>query len=402
MSWNHRDRIFAMGVALQPTPGTFVQPVQADLIGVSNPDVSIDMLSVADPTQTGAIWEAPRVYLGQSGSGGGTIPLRGPGGSAPPAANAWPVGRILQGCGFTEVIKAVAGAATALQAGSTTSTLVLANTESSTDDILDGVPLSHPGIGTGFRATTLVRDYVGSTKTALLAETLGAAPAAGTLYTLPASLTYLLGTLITPPPLLSISVWRDRKRYDFRDCVITSWSIDIPVANEANQSFPSIQFAFKGVNVVDDGTVKTTPSLPTALLATPVPAAKGGKFYFDKVKIGHASAKVTLTLQSGAASNQNQDAGQDGYDILSGTRALEFDLNQMDAADFDFQTRVNSQSLCAFLSTWGAGAGNNLGFMIQNFVLDPLKPGGRNGYVSLTGGGTPTDVDKSMALGIWW
>src|SRR3546814_3311478 len=62
----------------------------------------------------------------------------------------------------------------------------------------------------------MIMDYNGTTKTAVLAETLGAAIVAGD-YTIPANLTYVLGTLSTAPPLLSISVWRDKKRYDYRD-----------------------------------------------------------------------------------------------------------------------------------------------------------------------------------------
>jgi hypothetical protein len=401
MTWNHRDKLFAMGVVIQPTPGVFVLPGQADLVGVANPDAGTDMQSTQDPTQTGSVWDANRIYLGQTGTGGGTIPLRGPGGAAPPAANTFPLGRIMQACGFAEIIKAAGGAPTAHPAGSTTTSLALANTESAVDDIFIGVPIASGSVGVGVRSTTMIRDYVGATRTALLAETLGTAPAAGSNYQFPASMTYLLGTLTTPPPLLSISVWRDRRRYDFRDCVISSWSIDVPVANEANQGFPSIQFAFKGVPLDDDGTVKTTPTLPTSLLNIPVPPAKGGKFFLDKVKLGHASTKFSITLETGAASNQNQDAGQDGYDILSGSRTIEFDLNQMDVADFDVGSRVKNQTLLSLLDTWGGGAGNCMGLMVQNLVLDPLKPGSRNGYVSLTGNGAPTDVDKAVALSFW-
>lgn len=402
MSWNHKDKLFAMGVTIQTSAGQFNLPGVNDLIGVSNPEGGTDMLSTADPTQTGTIWDAPRIYLGETGTGGGTIPLRGPGGVAPPAANAWPVGRIMQACGFAEVIKAAAGAATALQAGSSTTQLVLANTESSLDDIFIGVPVRQANVGTGFRATTMVRDYVGSTRTALLAETLGVAPNAGDTYLMPMSMTYLLGTLTSAPPLLSISVWRDRRRFDFVDCTITSWSIDIPVSNEANQAFPSIQFAFKGTPVDEDGTVKTTPALPTSVLGVPVPPAKGGKFYLDKIKLGHASIKLSLALTTGAASDQNADAGQDANEILSGSRTLEMDLNQSDVADIDLRARVKNQTKVPILSTWGGGNGNCLGLMIQNIVLDPFKPGSRNGYVSATGNGTPTDVDKSLAFAVWW
>jgi hypothetical protein len=399
MTWNHKEKLFAMGVTIQSAAGQFVLPTQDDLIGAANPTTDLGILSTEDPTETGAIWDAPRIYLGRSSGGSATIPLRGPGGSAPPAANAFALGRIMQGCGFSEIIRTTASAATALGSGSTTTSLVLNASESAVDDMLLGMPIQHPAIGTGFRQTSIIRDYVGATKTAVLAETLGSAPNGS--YTLPASLVYLLGSLSVAPPLLSISIWRDRRRYDFMDCVITGWSIDTPVANEANQSFPSIQFSFKGTYIKVPGVV-TTPTLPRSITGVSVPPYKGGKFYLDAIKLGHAGANLNLGITAGNASNANQDAGQDGADILSGSRTLTLDLNQMDVADFDLDARVDSQTNVPFLSTWGQGSGNNMGLMIQNIVLDPANPTGRNGYVALQGGGAPTDVDKSVALSFWW
>src|SRR3546814_3858943 len=111
----------------------------------------------------------------------------------------------------------------------------------------------------------MIMDYNGTTKTAVLAETLGAAIVAGD-YTIPANLTYVLGTLSTAPPLLSISVWRDKKRYDYRDVRPTSLTLDMPVANEANQVFPSLEAQFKGI--VEAVTDESAPVLPNAMLAT--------------------------------------------------------------------------------------------------------------------------------------
>lgn len=398
MSWNHKDKLQAMGIALQPTAGTFVLPGTADLIGASSISNKDDKQSATDGTQTGSIFESKPVKLGRTSSGGGTIPLRGPGGTAPPAANAWVLGRLMQACGFAEIIKSAASTAT-LQGGTATS-LTLAASESSVDDALIGLPIQQTAIGIGFRQTSLIQDYVGATKQAVLAETLGTASPSGS-YTLPAALVYLLGTLTTAPPLLSISVWRDRRRYDYRDCVITSWAIDVPVANDAAQSFPAITFEWKGVPVKNALQV-TTPLPPQALLNISPPAARGGKFAVDRVPLGHASSKFTLAFTAGAASDGNADAGQDAYDILSGTRTLDFDLNQMDVADFDYEARVDSDIGMPMMHTWGGGSGNNMGVLYPNISLDPASVGSRNGYVSLTGNGQQNAIDKSMALSFWY
>lgn len=400
MAWNHRAAVIAMSIAIQPTPGVFNAPNQTtDLIGAANVTNSSEPIKAADPTATGAVWKAPDALIGEVSTIGGTIPMRGPGGGAPPAANGWVPGRVAQACGFAEVILAAAAAAV-LQAGSTTTALVLANTESAVDGFLMGTPVQQATAGAGFFANTMIRGYTGATRTATLAETLAGAPAGGAAYTIPAHMRYVLGTLGTAPPLLSISVWRDKKRYDYRDWVPTSWKMDIPVSNDANSSFPSLEFSGKGQKVAEAD--EATPAIPSAILNVALAPARNGKFWLDKVKLGHQQLSFGITAEVGAASNQNAAPGQDGYDILSGTQSIDLDLNQMNVSDFDLKTRVDNRTLMPIMSMWGLGAGNNFGFIIANARLDPLNPGDRNGYVSLTGSAETPDVDKSAAFAIWW
>lgn len=400
MAWNHRTRVVAMAVAIQATSGVFAQPNRdTDLMPVSAPTNTAAIVSAEDPTATGTIWEAARVYLGKQSTLGATFPMRGPGGTAPPAANAWPAGRVLQSAGWTELRNGTARTA-ALSAANVTSRLTLAATESSVDDFLLGAPIQQDNFGSGFQRTSIIRDYIGSTKEVLLAETLGVAPASGANYTIPAYLSYVLGTLTTSPPILSISIWRDKKRYDYRDWTPASLVINVPVANEANTSFPDMTFSGRGtvVAIVDD----VTPSLPSALIAAPVAPARNGKFYMDRIKLGHQSISFNETATLAAASNQNQAAGQDGFDIISGSRTTSIDLNQMAVGDFDLHAREDAQTQMPLMSTWGMGPGNNWGFIQPNIVLNPFSPGDRNGYVNLTGDAITTDVDKAAALTLWW
>lgn len=400
MAWNHRSRVVAMAVAIQASVGTFVQPSSAtDLMAVAAITNTHAPLTADDPTATGAVWDAPRVLLGKQATVGATYPLRGPGGASPPTANSFAIGKILQAGGWAETRKATPTTAT-FQAGSSVTALTLAASESAVDDFLLGAPLQTAAIGTGFQQTTIIRDYVGSTKSALLAETLGTAPASGVNYTIPAFLSYTLGTLTTPAPVLSISVWRDKKRYDYVDWAPASIAVNVPVANDANTSFPDITFSGRGTvkAIVDD----VSPVLPSALLAIPVAPARNGKFYLDRVKLGHQTLSFTEALTVGNASNQNQAAGQDGTDILSGTRTTSLDLNQMNVADFDLHAREDNQVPVPVMSTWGLGTGNNWGFMQPNLALNPFSPGDRNGYVNVTGDAVTTDIDKSATLTIWW
>lgn len=400
MAWNHKSKVMAMAIAIQVAVGTFIQPNPAtDLIGVANITNTHDPVTADDPTSTGAVWDAPRVYLGKNATVGATIPLRGPGGAAPPVLNAWVPGRIFQSAGWIEIRKAASSTA-ALAAAGTGTTLTLANTESAVDDFLIGAPIQHANIGAGFLQTTLISDYVGATKVATIAETMGVNAANGSNYTIPAYLSYVLGTLTTDPPVLSISIWRDKKRYDYRDFRPSSLAVNIPVSNEANTGFPDTTFSGRAVvqAVVDEA----SPVLPSSMLSIPVAPARNGKFYLDRVKLGHQSLAFTESATVAAASNQNQAQGQDGYDIVQGSRQTALDLNQMAVADFNLDAREEAQTKVPVLSTWGAGSGNNWGFIQPNLVLDPFSPGDRNGYVNLTGNAVTTDVDKSAALTIWW
>jgi hypothetical protein len=120
------------------------------------------------------------------------------------------------------------------------------------------------------------------------------------------------------------------------------------------------------------------------------------------VKLGHANLSIGATATTGAASNANQDPGQDGYDILGGSRTIDMDLNAMNVSDFDLEARIDNQTLIPVESIWGAGAGNRFLVTVPNMVLDPQNTGDRNGYVSLTGAAAPTDLDKSMALSVFY
>lgn len=401
MAWNHKSRVVAMAVAIQAVAGTFTAPAApADLIPVSPPTNSEDIISTEDPTATGSVHAAPRIYLGKTGSMGATAPLRGPGGATVFAANAWPLGRILQAAGFAEV-RNTAAIPGALQAGSTTTALKLAAAAPATDSIYIGFPIQQGNIGTGaIKGTSLIQAYDGTAKLATIAETMASAPAAAAAYTIPECVVYQLGTLSSAPPLLSVSIWRDKKRYDYKDVRVSQLTIDMPVTNEQNQVFPSIEFSLKGLvqAVADD----VSPVLTASQLTTIAPF-RNGKFTLDKTALGHQSTRFQLGADVAGASNAAAADGQDQYEVMSTTRTLDMDINQMAVADFDIETRVANQTTVSQMSLWGQGPGNRFGFLAPALALNPMNtPGDRNGFVNLSGNAAFVAVDKSATLAIWW
>jgi hypothetical protein len=402
MAWNHKSRITAMAVAIQSTAGVFTAPSAADLIAVSSPQISEEIISTEDPTATGAVHTPARIYLGKTSQIQASLPLRGPGGTSPFAANAWVPGRILQAAGYAEVINPSAIGPEAGGTGMASSALVLGASASSVDNFYVGFPVQVAEAGAGaIKGTSVIDEYVGSTKAASLAETLeGGAPADASQITIPACVVYQLGTLSTDPPLLSVSVWKDKKRYDYYDVRVGQLTFDRPVSNEQNQVFPSIDFQLSGLlqAVADD----TTPSLPSSLLGS-LPPYKNGKFSLDRVKLGHQSTRFQMGGDVAGASNSHQEEGQDQYEILSTNRTMDIDLNQMNVTDFDIESRVKGQFPMSVMSLWGQGQGNRFAFLEREILLNPLNnPGDRNGFVNLTGNAAFQGVDKSSTLAIWW
>lgn len=394
-----KENIAAFGLTIQPNAGEYNEPnTTTDLLAISAPDNGSDPITADDPTLTGALVTAPRQFLGRRGRAGATVALRGPGGAAPPAAGAWVIGRILQAAGFSEVINTAAITGTAA-AGGTTSSIIMAAGSSAVDDFYKGMPMQHASIGPAgtVRGTSLIRGYNGTSKAATLSETVAAAIVAGN-YTIPPSLSYIMSTGLSIP-LLSAKVWRHRKAYRYKDCALNSFAINIPVANDQNTDLPSIEFAMSGVPV--DTVDEVTPPLPNRLL-TPVPAAKAGKFTFNGVKLGHQSLRLEFALDTAAPPNQNFDAGQEAYEIMSLGRSATIDLNEQLKATLDLEALVDQQQQVPIGSGWGGSAGNRFLAGIFNAVLDPLNPTGRNGFLGVSGAALPSDIDRSLALSCIW
>lgn len=389
-----KENIAALGITIQPTPGQYNEPnTTTDLLAVSAPDDGSDAITGEDPTLTGAVWQAPRLFLGRRGRAGATSVLRGPGGSSPPAAGANVLGRILQAAGFAEIVTSTAITGTAA-AGGAVDKIVLASGASSVDDFYTGMPIQHPLIGTGrARGTSIIRAYDGASRTATLMESVGAAITSGT-YTIPPSLTYLL-TQGANIPLLSAKVWRHKKARRYRDCALTSFALNIPVANDASTELATVEFSMAGVPMtsVDEA----APTLPSALLSPPVPA-KAGKFVFNGIKVGHQSMRIEFGLESGALPNMNFDEGQESYELLSGTRTVNLDLNEVLKATLDLEALTDAQARVPILSNHGTQPGMSFAVGVRNTYLDPFNPTGRNGFVAVTGAAQPIDPDKAISI----
>lgn len=385
-----------IGIRVQAAAGAFLLPGANDLIAVSQPENAAQPITAEDPTLTGSLWSRPPAYLGATAQISFAYSVRGPG-DVTLALDLWVFGRVLRAAGFAEILTSAAITGTAA-ANADQSAIVLAAGTSAVDDFYLGMPIHHAGLGAGgLQQYSGIYDYDGATKKALIADTAAAAIAAGT-YTIPPHLLYLLGTGANLP-LLSVSVWRDTKRYDYVDCVPSALARAIPVANSGNTELPTYNTTLVGKEVNQEPVADPAPT-PSAALLLPPPPAKNGVFSFNRVRRGHASLGIDFSMESGFQPNQNNFDGQEQAEVLSGSRSVSLDLNHSDMPSNIRALREN-QTRVPIMSLYGLGTGNRFLDMLPGTVIHPFNPTERNGFVGLQGDAFPDSVDKSVALAVF-
>lgn len=383
-----------LGIAVETTPGTYIAPGVADLVTVADLKPTIDPLTADIREYTGSIHRPGPVVLGKTFSVSGKILLRGPGGASPPAAGAWVPGRVLRAAGFAEAITstAVPVAPEALGAGGDTSNVVLGASGSATDDIYVGLLMMLSGLGANRAALSPVRDYAGSTKTALLAETTGAAIAGN--WQLPKQLTYLLST--GAPPTLSVSCWVGKRRYNGVGCAISSFKINLPTSSREGQDVPSIEFTLTGdvQSAVDDA----NPPSPPAGLA--IPPFRDGKLWVSNQQVGGSSVTIDLGAQVGYAPNPNKKTGNESAQLTETTRTVNLTLNQVAISTFDDITMSDSQANYPLFGLWGLASGNAFGLLVTDMRFAPRSPDNSGALVTNTGTAYIDGANRTIALSI--
>jgi hypothetical protein len=382
-----------LGIAVETTSGAYVAPALSDLIAVADLRPTIDGITADVREYTGSIHRPGPVVFGKTFSVTGRVYLRGPGGAAPPAANTWVAGRILRAAGFAELITATAvpAAPAALGTGSTANTAVLGAAASTTDDIYNGLLMALSGLGANRAGLSAVRDYVGATKAARLAEKAGAAITGN--YQLVPQLSYVLSP--DAPPTLSVSCWIGGRRYNGFGCAISSFRINLPAAGRESQELPSIEFTLSGDlhSAVD----AVPPAPPTGLA---IPPFRDGKLWVSDTQVGGSSISIDLGAQVGYPPNPNKQSGNDAAQLTETTRTVDLTLNQVAIATFDDLTMSDSQAYYPLFALWGLGSGNAFGLTVTDMRFAPRSPDNSGAFVSTTGQAFIDGAARTIALSI--
>lgn len=385
-----------LGIEVEVTPGTYVAPDSSDLITVADLRPTIDGLTADIREFTGSVHRPGPVVLGKTFSVSGRVLLRGPGGTAPPAADAWILGRILRAAGFTESVTSTAVPASpeAVGAGGSTTTVELGVSATGTVDLYKGMMLLISALsGTAGKPQLVMGRSNDASKIVTLPETAAGALTSGN-WQLPKQLTYLLSS--GTPPTLSVSCWVGNRRYNGKGCAISSFRINMPTSSRDSQDVPSIEFTLTGdlQSVADDA----SPPTPPAGLA--VPPFRDGKLWVANKQLGGSSFTIDFGAQIGYPPNPNEQSGNETAQLTETTRTVDLTLNQVALTAFDDVTLAEDQANHSLFALWGLASGNAFGVIVTDMRFNHRSPDNSGAFVTQTGQAFVDGTTKTIALSL--
>lgn len=380
----------AIAIAKQSGADVWGSPSTADLVPCANLSWTPNAITADNPEYTGSINRVGPGVFGATYDVTATFLIRGPGGSNPPAANAFILGRVLQSLGFTEqvIATAIPAAPEALSAGSTTGFTMGAGA-TGTLDLYKGLAVKVPFLGSSPDDLTMIRSYAAS-KATTIGETAG-----GTItgnYQIPKQLAYTLSGTGTPP-YLSASLWEGARRYDFINMAPSSGKLTFPTAARESVDFAKLEATFSAdlYTYVDD----PCPSIPSL---GAVPAFRDGKLYVAQKAMGGSSISIDLGLKVGYPPNPNKTSGSDAPQLVETRRTVSLDLNQEAKSYQDLLALATGQLYYPIEGLFGFYPGNFVGFIATDARLNFQKTNEGGDFVTTSGEAWIDGPDKTLSI----
>ncbi|WP_374648685.1 hypothetical protein [Rhizorhabdus sp.] len=342
---------------LQDDQDTYAAPTTADTLSVANVQLRPNDITLENPEYRGSIHRPGPFLIGTTWDLTYEVFLRGPGGAAPPLADAFILGRILRTLGFTEnvVSAAIPAALEDLGVGSTTTAAKLGASATGTADLYKGLALSLPGAGpVTARSLSMIAAY-SAAKLATIAEELDAPPAGK--YQIPTQLAYLLSPSDTPP-VASASTWLGGMRYNLQGLAPSSATLTFPTASrDGGSDLPKLAVTFSGdMHSYDE---EACPAIDVSL---PVPPFKGGKMMIANKPMGGSSLSLDLSPRVAYRPNPNKTTGSEGATLVETRRSLAMTLNKTALSYLDLLALSAAQGEHNIQALYGYGSGNFVGF----------------------------------------
>lgn len=368
---------YALAVKVQSAAGVLATlATPTDLMLCYDVQPGGDVFSVANPEATGTRNKRGDVQIGRNSSVTFNMIIRGPGGTAPPAADAFVPGRIFRGAGFKEEVQAtpllVAGAIT----GGTTTSGILPVGASAVNDFYNGLPAILSDQGVGAKGITSIVDYVGSTRTALFAETFAVAPAANV--SVPAFLAYRYWDS-APDMWFTVSWWMDKKRYNMIDGVVTQFERNIGTSNNGDANFTYYTVTIQGDIAAIPEVDEVSPSVPEG---GAIPIFRDADWWLDRYKICGSGATSSFQIESDRAPCPNSASGGEAAQQVTVSRQWALNLNEVLLTEKDFNALAKANNDTATTTSMWLQYGSGTGRTVAMTACD-----GRLGYSNAAVGG---------------
>lgn len=385
----------ALALACQSAPDSYATLGASDRLAVANLDFRPNPITAQNPEYTGSIDRKGQIILGATWDLSFDVLIRGPGGSAPPIADAFLMGRVLRSLGFTEniVSTAIPVAAEALGgSGNTTAIAALGTGATATDDLYTGLAVQLASLGAIGTAASLamIRDYVGTGKLASIAQTHGSAYSGN--YQIPKQLAYTSAATGTPP-LLTASAWKGTRRYDFGNMAPSRAAITFPTSAVGSSDYSRISVAYTG-DLIDHAD-EAAPVVTTSLA---IPPFRGGKLHVDGLAMGGSTVSIDLGVRAGFPPNPNKASGSDAAQLVERSRTVSLTLNQVAKSVKDFIAHAQGQDSHYLQGLYGLASGNYCGFMVNGMRFNFPTDTDINEFMGQTIEGYVDDADKTVAL----
>jgi hypothetical protein len=364
MAFNGRRYAAALKIqSAVDTPATITTP--DDLLICYDLRPQAETYTLANPEATGTVDRPGDAVTGRSRSVSFNVILRGPGGATPPAVDTFVLGRLFRMLRFVETSQTTDALAAGAMSGGTTTGAVFPGAASGVDDAYNGLcAILASQSGTGLKKVSMIRDYVGSTKTATFMETFGGALSGNVQ--IPPYLGYLYSD--TAPDLwASFDYWLDKKRYKMVNAIVSAAQLNFQVSNNADTAFTYLSITLTGD--VHPTTPDVDENAPTVAQGGAIPTFNDADNHLAGISFCGSGATVDFQIQTARAPCPGSASGGEANQVVEVKRMATVNINEVLLATADLNTLAAAQGYHGFWLQYGLGAGKSISFGIPDARL---------------------------------
>jgi hypothetical protein len=380
----------SLGVKIESVTGTFNAPNSTtDLLQVADLKPVINGITQQINEYTGSIHAPGPVVLSKTFEVSFKLYVRGPGGTAPPTADAWIPGRIFRAAGFSEVIQSASIPPTVPEAigSGTVNSVTLGTTAAATADLYRGLMVFLSALGAGSAGAAMIQAY-SAAKVALLPET-EATAITGT-YQLPKQLAYQLSSS-SVVPTISLSCWFGSRRFDGVGMAVSAFKMVFPTASRTLTELPHLEVTLSGdlYADADDSAPIVTPGLA-------IPPFRNGDLWAANVQLGGSNLTIDFKAQVAYPPNPNKPSGNDPAQMARTERTVSLTLNQVLKATADFNAIADAQSFQSVFAHYGTLSGNMFGIIVPQCRFNYRTPQAQGDFIETTGDAFIDGADRAI------